>query len=144
MEEDIVMNDLNTKDISRGELARISPLTLAYLGDTVYESYIREYLIKKNIFLKINGLHKLAIRYVCANAQSKAIHGIEHLLSDEELAVFKRGRNHKKSTAAKNASILDYRNATGFEALMGFLYLKGDIKRLDYLVFESIRVIEED
>lgn len=136
-------NNLSLKDISSGELARISPLTLAYLGDTIYESYIREYLIRKNIFLKINSLHKFAIRYVCANAQSKAILGIENILNEEEIAVFKRGRNHKKSTAAKNASILDYRNATGFEALVGFLYLKGDLKRLDYLVFESIKVIEE-
>ena|SRR3712207_6547887 len=129
--------------VTEGELARISPLTLAYLGDTVYESYIREYLIKKNIFLKINDLHKLAIRYVSANAQSKIIKGLEGILTEEETNVFKRGRNHKKNTAAKNASIIDYRHATGFEAVIGYVYLKGDIARLDYLVKESIDIIEK-
>lgn len=137
MEENVI------KNISEGELMRISPLTLAYLGDTVYESFIREYLIKKCVFMKINDLHKNAIKYVSAHAQSKAIKGIEHILTEEELNVFKRGRNHKKNTGAKNASIVDYRHATGFEALMGYVYLKGDISRLNYLVEESIKIIEE-
>lgn len=128
--------------IKEGELARISPLTLAYLGDTVYESYIREYLIRKNIYLKINDLHKSAIKYVSAHAQSKAIKGLEDILTEEESNIFKRGRNHKKNTAAKNASIIDYRHATGFEAVIGYIYLKGDIKRLDQLVEMSIDIIE--
>ena len=93
MEENV---DLRLK-LSQDELVRISPLTLAYLGDTVYESYIREYLIKKNIFFKINNLHKLAIRYVKAGSQARAIKGIEDLLAPDELSVFKRARNHKKS-----------------------------------------------
>jgi|SRR3712207_3942429 len=128
--------------ITEGELARISPLTLAYLGDTVYESYIREHLIKKNIFLKINDLHKLAIKYVSASAQSRIVKGLEEIFTEEEVNVFKRGRNHKKSTAAKNASIIDYRYATGFEAVIGYVYLNGDIARLDYLVEKSIDIIE--
>lgn len=131
-------------DITKEELARISPLTLAYLGDTVYESYIREYLIRRNIFLKINDLHKSAIKYVNANAQSKAIKFLEDgVLYEDEIRVFKRGRNHKKNTAAKNASIVDYRHATGFEAVIGYVYLKGDVQRLDYLVKKSIEIIEK-
>lgn len=133
---------MEDKIIKESELARISPLTLAYLGDTVYESYIREYLIKRNIFLKINDLHKSAIKYVSAHAQSKAIKGLEDILTEEETTIFKRGRNHKKNTAAKNASVIDYRHATGFEAVIGYVYLKGDIDRLDYLVEESIDIIE--
>lgn len=125
------------------KLSRISALTLAYLGDTVYESYIREYLIRSCIFTKINDLHKQAIRYVNANSQSKAIKGLEGELNEDELAVFKRGRNHKKNTAAKNAKIIDYRHATGFEALIGYLYLLGDIDRLEYIVKKSIEIIEE-
>ena len=77
-----------------------------------------------------------------AHAQSKAIKGLEDILTEEETTIFKRGRNHKKNTAAKNASVIDYRHATGFEAVIGYVYLKGDIDRLDYLVEESIDIIE--
>lgn len=138
MEENVMDNK-----ISEEELIRLSPLTLAYLGDTVYESYIREYIIKGNIFMKINDLHKKAIKYVSASAQSKAIKGIESFLTEEERTIFKRGRNHKKSTGAKNASIIEYRHSTGFEALIGYLYLKGNINRLEEIVQKSIKIIED-
>ena len=131
------------KKMSKGELNRISPLTLAYLGDTVYESYIREYIIKKNIFTKINELHKEAIKYVNAHSQSKAIKGLEKELTEEEMSVFKRGRNHKKNTAAKNAKIVDYRHSTGFEAVIGYIYLSGNIDRLEYIISKSIEIIED-
>ena len=137
MEENI---DLRPK-LSQDELVRISPLTLAYLGDTVYESYIREYLIKKNVFLKINNLHKMAIIYVRAKSQAKAIKGI---LEEDELSVFKRARNHKKNTSAKNASMIDYKHSTGFEAVVGYLYLKGNRDRLDHIISLSIGIIESD
>ena len=140
MEENI---DLRPK-LSQDELVRISPLTLAYLGDTVYESYIREYLIKKNVFLKINNLHKMAIIYVRAKSQAKAIKGIEGILEEDELSVFKRDRNHKKNTSAKNASMIDYKHSTGFEAVVGYLYLKGDRDRLDHIISLSIGIIESD
>lgn len=144
MEETIIMEEyINKREISQEELLRISPLTLAYLGDTVYESFIREYIIKKSIYTKINELHKSAIMYVSASAQSKAIKAIEHILTDEEMTIFKRGRNHKKNTGAKNASVIDYRHATGFESLIGYLYLKGDSKRLEYIVLKSIQSIED-
>lgn len=139
MEENVMNNK-----ISEEELVRISPLTLAYLGDTVYESYIREYLIKKNVFMKINDLHKKAIKYVSASAQSKAIKEIEPFLTEEERTVFKRGRNHKKNTGAKNASVTEYRHSTGFEALIGYLYLKSNINRLEEIVRKSIKIIEDD
>lgn len=135
-------NSIKYISISEGELERISPLTLAYLGDTVYESYIREYIIRKNIFLKINDLHKQAINYVSATAQSKVINHIKDRLDEKELSVYKRGRNHKKTTASKNANIVDYRHSTGFEALIGYIYLKNDIKRLEYIIKTAIDVIE--
>ena len=140
MEENI---DLRPK-LNQDELVRISPLTLAYLGDTVYESYIREYLIKKNVFLKINNLHKMAIIYVRAKSQAKAIKGIEGILEEDELSVFKRARNHKKNTSAKNARMIDYKHSTGFEAVVGYLYLKGDRDRLDHIISLSIGIIESD
>ena len=75
--------------MEKSELITMSPLVLAYLGDTVYESYIREYLIKKNCNNKVNTLHKQAIKYVNANAQSKVIHTIENDLTEEEMRIFK-------------------------------------------------------
>lgn len=130
------------KAITEEKLARISPLTLAYLGDTVYESFIREYIIRQNIYTKINDLHKRAIKYVNATSQSKVINTLKHELKEDELLVFKRGRNHKKNTSAKNAKIVDYKHATGFEALIGYLYLAGDENRLKYIVKRSIEIIE--
>ncbi|WP_101773869.1 Mini-ribonuclease 3 [Peptostreptococcus faecalis] len=150
MEENIIENNILEKNIINGkhidtrELARMSPLSLAYLGDAIYESYIREYLIKNSIFLKINDLHRSAIKYVSASSQSKAIKGIEPILTEEEENIFKRGRNHKKNTGSKNASIIDYRHSTGFEALIGYLYLKEDINRLEYIIKKSIDVIENN
>lgn len=144
MEKDVAMekDGINLRELSKEELLRISPLTLAYLGDTIYETYIREYLIKKSIYTKINELHRSAIMYVSAAAQSKAIKSMEEILSEEETTIYKRGRNHKKSTGAKNASIIDYRHSTGFESLIGYLYLKGDTDRLEFIVLMAIQAIE--
>lgn len=124
------------------ELITMSPLVLAYLGDTVYESYIREYLITKNINKKVNDLHKSAIKYVKAKAQATIIHNIEQELTEEELRIYKRGRNQKSHTSAKNADIIDYKCATGFEALIGYLYLSKQTERLDYIINKGIEIIE--
>ncbi len=125
------------------ELITMSPLVLAYLGDTVYESYIREYLITKNINKKVNDLHKSAIKYVKAKSQAIIIHNIEEELTEEEHRIYKRGRNQKSHTSAKNADIIDYKCATGFEALIGYLYLSKQTKRLDYIVNKGIEIIEK-
>ena len=95
------MNNIN--------LATVSPLVLAYLGDTVYESYVREYLISKNVNKKVNDLHKTAIKYVKAKAQANIILTIEDSLSEEEHRIYKRGRNQKSHTSPKNADIIDYK-----------------------------------
>ena len=99
MEESIIMN--------RTELITMSPLVLAYLGDTVFESHIREYLITKNINKKVNDLHKSAVKYVNAKAQATIIHNIEDQLTEDELRIYKRGRNQKSHTSPKNADIID-------------------------------------
>lgn len=109
--------------MEKTELVTMSPLVLAYLGDTVYETYIREYLIRQNTQRKVNDLHKLAIKYVKAKAQATIIHEIEIELTEEESKIYKRGRNQKSNTSPKNADIIDYKHATGFEALVGYLYL---------------------
>ena len=134
MEESIKMDKI--------KLITMSPLVLAYLGDTVYESYIREHLIRQNINRKVNNLHKLAIQYSKAKAQATIIHELEDELTEEEMKIFKRGRNQKSHTAPKN--IIDYKYATGFEALIGYLYLSEDKERLEYIVKKGIEIIERD
>ena len=136
MEESIKMDKI--------KLITMSPLVLAYLGDTVYESYIREHLIRQNINRKVNNLHKLAIQYSKAKEQATIIHELEDELTEEEMKIFKRGRNQKSHTAPKNADIIDYKYATGFEALIGYLYLSEDKERLEYIVKKGIEIIERD
>lgn len=136
MEESVKMDKI--------KLITMSPLVLAYLGDTVYESYIREHLIRQNINRKVNNLHKLAIQYSKAKAQATIIHELEDELTEEEMKIFKRGRNQKSHTAPKNADIIDYKYATGFEALIGYLYLSEDKERLEYIVKKGIEIIERD
>lgn len=108
-----------------------SPLVLAYVGDSVYEQYVRTRLVAESPDLPAHKLHRAAIRYVSANAQSKIIGMLEETLFEDELGVYRRGRNAKSPTSAKNSSIVDYRRATGFEALVGYLYLDGRAERLD-------------
>lgn len=133
----------SVNSMKQTDLITMSPLVLAYLGDTVYESYIREHLIRQNIHRKVNVLHKLAINYSKAKAQSTIIHEIESELTEEEMRIFKRGRNQKPHTSPKNADIVDYKCATGFEALIGYLYLSEDEERLEYIIKRSIEIIEQ-
>ncbi|MCI6739069.1 Mini-ribonuclease 3 [Intestinibacter sp.] len=130
--------------MDKTELITMSPLVLAYLGDTVYESYIREHLIRQNINRKVNDLHKSAIQYSKAKAQATIIHELQDELTEEEIRIFKRGRNQKPHTSPKNADIIDYKCATGFEALIGYLYLSEDRERLEYIVQKSIEIIERE
>ena len=130
--------------MERTELITMSPLVLAYLGDTVFESHIREYLITKNINKKVNDLHKTSIKYVNAKAQATIIHNIEDELTEDELRVYKRGRNQKSHTSPKNADIIDYKHATGFEALIGYLYLDKNHERLEYIISKGIKIVEDN
>lgn len=128
--------------MNRTELITMSPLVLAYIGDTIYESYVREYLIRKNINKKVNDLHKSAIKYVNAKAQATVIHAIEDELTEDEERIYKRGRNQKSHTSPKNADIIDYKHATGFEALIGYLHLNNESDRLNYIISKGIDIIE--
>ena len=129
-----------TPDISINQL---SSLQLAYVGDAVYELYIRT-MISKDKNIPVNKLHREATSYVKAKAQSMIVRRLEPYLTEEELSVFKRGRNAKSATAAKNADIVDYRHATGFEALIGYIYLKKDFERLDEILNLSFRMHNEN
>ena len=105
-------------------------LTLAYIGDAVFEIYVRSYLITQKNEL-VAKLHKSATGYVKASAQSKYMEMLEDKLTEEELAAYKRGRNAHPKTTAKNADVIDYRRATGFEALIGYLYVLGKTERIE-------------
>ena len=106
-----------------------SPLVLAYIGDSVYDILTRQYIISQGN-ATVNVLDRRARKIVNAAAQSAAYEKIKDSLTDAETAVYKRGRNAKSHTSAKNQSITDYRRATGVEALFGYLYLKGENDRI--------------
>ena len=112
---------------------QMGPLVLAYIGDTVYDLYVRTHLVRTTA-LTAHGLHMAAAKRVCAAAQAASFRRIEDRLTEEELAVFRRGRNGHMGTIPKNASIADYRTATGLEAVIGWLYLKGRDSRLTELM----------
>ena len=124
-------------DLKDNDLRIYSPLTLAYIGDGVFEIIIRTILVKKGN-CPVNQLHKRASSLVKAGSQSKMMEILEPFLTEEELAVYKRGRNAHSPTMAKHATMADYRRATGFEALMGYLYLKEDYVRIVELVRKGI------
>lgn len=115
------------------DIRSYSPLTLAYVGDAVYELVIRTMIISKGN-APVNKLHKRSAALVKAPAQAQMMKVIEPLLSEEELHIYKRGRNAKSYTSAKNASVIDYRIATGFEALMGWFYLQERQERMLELI----------
>lgn len=115
------------------DLRTYSPLTLAYIGDAIYELVIRTLLVKHGN-AQTNWLHKKASSLVKASAQAEMIEKLLPVLTEEEEAVYRRGRNAKSYTMAKNATMSDYRKATGFEALMGYLYLKEDLGRMIELI----------
>lgn len=114
----------------------LSPLTLAFIGDAVYDLLIREQLVCK-ANCPVGKLHKMKVKKVCCKAQSEIMKKLISMLTSEELNIFKRGRNAHTHHTPKNAVIADYHVATGFETLIGYIYLKGDIERLREL-FELI------
>lgn len=119
--------------IKKQDVRAYSPLTLAYIGDAVYEIIIRTIIVERGN-APVNKLHKRSASLVKAPAQAAMMAVIEPMLTEEEAHVFKRGRNAKSYTSAKNASMIDYRIATGFEALVGYLYLSDRYDRIVTLV----------
>lgn len=124
-----------SKGYDESSIRELSPLALAFLGDSVYELLVRTVVLSKNKNPK--RLHIETINYVKASSQANFIEQLLESLTEEELAVFKRGRNAKSHTVPKNQSISDYRNATGLECLFGYLYLLDKSERILEL-FEMI------
>ena len=125
-------------DIPPGQLPA---LTLAYIGDAVYELYVRTRLLSKSH--KVHTLHQLAINRVNNNTQSDLLAKIESELSEEELSVVRRGRNAKGVQVPKNANVQTYHRSTGLEALVGYLYLSGDEPRLLWLLEQIESVVKK-
>ena len=125
------------------DIRTYSPLTLAYIGDAIDELVIRTILVEKGN-TQVNKLHQRASKLVKASAQSEIVEKLKPYLTEEEMGIFKRGRNAKSFTMAKNASMSDYRRATGFEALMGHLYLTEKWDRMLELIKIGITEGEKD
>jgi ribonuclease-3 family protein len=115
------------------KVKNLSSIVLAFIGDAVYSLFVREKLVSESD-AKTGELNKLSSQIVCAKAQAKKIDEIMPLLTDEEKDVFRRARNAKKGAKAKNASVVEYNKSTGFEAVIGFLYLTGKYERIDKLL----------
>ena len=139
-----MLDDLKIREFNEANVRTLNHLQLAIIGDGVYEIFIRTYILAENEGLSANKIHRKAISYVKAQAQSNIMHNLEEYLTEEELRIYKRGRNQKSHTSPKNADIIDYKCATGFEALVGYLYLKEDKERLEYIVYKGISIIESN
>lgn len=119
------------------DIRTYSPLTLAYIGDCIYDVIIRTVVVERGN-RSVNQLHKTVVRYVNAGTQARMIEALQEYLTEEEQGIYRRGRNAKSSSTAKNASVTDYRKATGMEALLGYLYLKDEMGRAIELVKRGI------
>ena len=140
MEESISLLDLikQSFELKEVDIRAYSPLTLAYIGDCVYDLVIRTAVVERGNE-PANKLHKKTVAYVKAQTQASMIEALLPYLTEEEEAVYKRGRNAKSYTSAKNASIGDYRKATGMEALVGYLYLTGQEARIMELIKTGLK-----
>ena len=119
------------------DIRTYSPLTLAYIGDAIYDLVIRTVVVERAN--RPNGdLHHITVKYVNAGTQARMIEALQDRLTQEEQSVYRRGKNSKPHTMAKNATPADYRKATGFEAVMGYLYLKGETERMLELIRTGI------
>ncbi len=145
MEESLISYYKEQLGVQIPNLNTYSPLTLAYIGDSIYDLLVKTYYVGREN-MQVNKYHHLTSGVVKAHAQAELIKAIEADLTEDELGIYKRGRNAQSYTKAKNASTIDYRMATGLEALVGYLYLKGDYHRLVDLIklgFVRTGVIEE-
>lgn len=145
MEESLELYQKILKEfgIKKQNICTYSPLTLAYIGDAVYEVIIRTMIIGRGNE-QVSHLHKKSSYLVKAETQAAMIQNLFDSLTEEEVQIYKRGRNAKSYTSAKNASMTDYRMATGFEALIGYLYMEGRTERIFELVKQGINSVNDN
>ena len=123
------------------DISTYSPLTLAYIGDAVFEIIVRTLIVEKGQ-RAANTLHKHTTKIVCAQTQAQLIDAVYESLTEEEQDIYRRGKNTKIHSSAKNASLADYRKATGFEALCGYLFLKEDTARILQIVRQAMDSVQ--
>lgn len=126
------------------EAKYLNPLVLAFVGDAIYEVFVRTYLVDNHRDMHVHKLHKKAVEFVKAQAQSEFIKNMIEELTEEETSIFKRGRNTKSATVPKNADVQDYRMATGFETLVGYLYLTEQGDRLNYILERVVDIYKQN
>ena len=139
--EETILNYLD-RVYTPAEARAMNPLTLAYIGDAIFSDYIRKYLIAQDI-ANVNHLTKASIKYVRADGQAKMVHELMDSLTPEEQSIVRRGRN-THSIPPKHADKMDYRYATGMEALIGYLELTGNIERQKELMVAGIECVENN
>ena len=150
------LKDLNEKDLIKGsmlsqlhrifgarevDLRTYSPLTLAYIGDAVFEMMIRTLIVEKGQ-RAANTLHRHTTKIVCAQTQAKLVDAVYESLTEDEQEIYRRGKNTKLHSTAKNASLSDYRKATGFEALCGYLFLRDNMERVMQIVRQALEAAQ--
>ncbi len=142
MEESVTILEAIKRDFACGEIdiRTYSPLALAYIGDAIYDLVIRTIVVERGN-TSANKLHKKTVNYVNARIQAQMIEALTDELTEEEETVYRRGRNAKSYTTAKNASVIEYRKATGFEALCGYLYLTGKQERMLALIKKAVALV---
>jgi len=128
-------------ELKEADINAYSPLTLAYIGDSIYDLVIKTIVVER-ANCAANKLHQQASALVKAQTQAQMADFLQDYMTEEEQAIYKRGRNAKSYTTAKNASVADYRKATGLEAVFGYLYLKGQSERVVDLVKIGLHNIE--
>lgn len=129
-------------DLKNVQPDELPALALAYVGDAVYELAVRAYLVGSGIS-RVNRLHDEAVKYVQAKAQARLVRELEGRLTAEEAAVIRRGRNAKSPHTPRSADVIDYRQSTAFECLIGYLYLKGDKDRLEEILSLALEMGHE-
>lgn len=126
-------------ELKEADINAYSPLTLAYIGDSIYDLVIKTVVVCK-ANCAANKLHKQTSALVKAETQAEMAEALQEIMTEEELSIYKRGRNAKSYTTAKNASVADYRKATGLEAVCGYLYLKGQQERIVDLLKQGLKL----
>ncbi len=129
------------RKLTEDQARQLNPLNLAFIGDTVWEAFVRDEIFPAYMGHPASVLHQVCVRFVRAEAQSDAMEAIMTELTEAETTIFKRGRNQKSGHVPKNAVLADYRRATGFEALLGYLYLTDQSQRLNHLMEASFAAI---
>lgn len=131
-------------ELSKSQVKLLNPITLAYMGDSIYEMYIRKYIVYYSKDKRGKNLHKMSIKFANAKSQSQFLEDILGMLNEEELEIVKRGRNSRTGHVPKSASVIDYKRATALEALIGYLYLLDKIDRIEEIMQAILRNAEID